>query len=445
MDDVTVGIDIGTTSVKAIAVDGDGRVLSQARIPHRLVIDAPDHLAHDAAQAWRRGPRRALRALGPHGERAAAVAVASMVPSITAVNRRGVPITEGLLYGDVRGRRDGSGGAGRPGELLNFVEWATTTAPDAAGYWPATAVASFALAGRAVIDDIVPAATGGALWDGDAWNAAAAERVGARVDQLPETAAPGTAVGPLTDAPGTLLVTGCPDALAESLVAGADSAGDVHVMLGTTLIIRAVARADTYTGEYGSTAGPDPDHIRVGGASTAGGLFVNWALRSLRDTTAPADPHRVPVWAPYPRGERSPVDDPDRRASIADLDLTHDTAAIRRAVFEASGFVVRRIVEAAGPSGGAPRRIIATGGGSQSDEWVQALADCTGLPVDRAAVPDSAALGTAFVARVGVGLASELSQARAWARTRARVEPDARWVDACAERYERFVTLSTAS
>ena len=87
--EVTVGLDIGTTSVKAVAADADGHVVARARIPHRLHIPAPGRMEHDATQAWRRGPRRALAALGQ--PRARAVCVAAMVPSMTAVDRRGIP------------------------------------------------------------------------------------------------------------------------------------------------------------------------------------------------------------------------------------------------------------------------------------------------------------------------------------------------------------------
>ncbi|MDA8183831.1 MAG: FGGY family carbohydrate kinase, partial [Actinomycetota bacterium] len=55
----TVGIDIGTTAVKAIAVDADGKVLARARVPHAVIAPVPDQLEHDAARAWRRGPNSA--------------------------------------------------------------------------------------------------------------------------------------------------------------------------------------------------------------------------------------------------------------------------------------------------------------------------------------------------------------------------------------------------
>ncbi|MGC2568075.1 MAG: FGGY family carbohydrate kinase, partial [Mycobacterium sp.] len=100
--DVTLGIDIGTTAVKAVAADEDGQVVARARIPHQLRVPTPDRLEHDADEAWCAGPLAALKQLARPD--ALAVAVSAMVPSLTAVDSRGRPITPGLLYGDGRGR-----------------------------------------------------------------------------------------------------------------------------------------------------------------------------------------------------------------------------------------------------------------------------------------------------------------------------------------------------
>ena len=124
---------------------------------------------------------------------------------------------------------------------------------------------------------------------------------------------------------------------------------------------------------------------------------------------------------------------------LVDLDLTHDAAAVRRAAFEASAFVARRVVDAVP---GDARRIVATGGGTRVDAWVQALADCTRLPVHVADVPEGGALGAAFVARCAAGLETSMTDASRWARTARIVEPDAAWADAAAERYERFVEVA---
>ncbi|MGV7694096.1 FGGY-family carbohydrate kinase, partial [Mycobacterium kansasii] len=80
---------------------------------------------------------------------------------------------------------------------------------------------------------------------------------------------------------------------------------------------------------------------------------------------------------PYIRGERTPFHDPDRRAVLDALDLTHDAAALRRAAHEASGFVVRQLIEL---SGAPTARVVATGGGTRVGPWMQAIADATGRP-----------------------------------------------------------------
>src|SRR5262249_50923975 len=154
------------------------------------------------------------------------------------------------------------------------------------------------------------------------------------------------------------------------LVAGADEAGDVLVILGTTLIVWAVVPGEATVPGYMAIPHTTQGRYLVGGPSNAGGLFCNWASALLAgDGGAPAEPHRVPVWAPYPRGERSPLYDHTRRGVLTDLDLTHDAAAVRRAAFEASGFVARRAIDAAITHAGLDaRRIVATGGGTRVDE-----------------------------------------------------------------------------
>src|SRR5437868_12633902 len=85
MADVTVGLDIGTTSVKAVAVDGEGTVLARARVPHGVLTPAAGLFEHDINQAWRDNVVEAL-ALVTRDHAAAAVNVAAMVPSLGAVD-----------------------------------------------------------------------------------------------------------------------------------------------------------------------------------------------------------------------------------------------------------------------------------------------------------------------------------------------------------------------
>ena len=436
--EITIGIDIGTTSVKAVAADADGNVVARARLPHPLLTPDPDAFEHDARRAWSLGPRRALAKLDRADARA--VAVAAMVPSMTAVNRSGKPITAGLLYGDRRGRTDGRPiAAAGGGEALAFLRWATSVAPDAKGFWPAPAVANYALARRAVID-VGTAFTTHPLFDGSGWDARVCAQVGISVRQLPEVAAMGAEIGTLRDLPGAVLAAGSVDAICEQLVSGADHDGDVLVLCGTTLITWAVIPEWREVPGLWSLPHTAPGKFLIGGASHAGGLVLNWVDRLLgRQPMDGIDPGRVPVWVPYVRGERTPYHDPSRRAGLVGLDLTHGPAAARRAAYEAAGFVVRHHLDLAGLS---PRRLVATGGGTRVETWMQALADATNLPVDVAAVPEGAALGAAFLGRLAVGLETSMTDASRWARTGATVEPHPKWVEPVAGRYERFRELA---
>ena len=453
--EVTVGVDIGTTSVKAVAADGDGNVVARARVRHPIDIPTPDRLEHDIDKAWRRNVRRAFREVARHLD-VRAVNVAAMVPSLGAVDGRGRGLTPGLLYGDERGRPErplragdtptGSGlDPASSGELLAFLGWLEAEAPDAAGYWPAQGVANHALCGEGVIDTVT-AMTALPLFTGVEWDAEVAASAGVRLDQLARVVPGSEAAGRVRDT-DVLLGGGTIDAFGEQLVAGADEVGDVLVILGTTLITWAVT--DEWREVEGLWTIPHtaPGKILIGGPSNAGGLFLNWASALLgrpgrarrADGADRLDPHRIPIWLPYVRGERTPLHDPDRRAELVDLDLTHGAAAARRAAYEAAGFVVRHHLDLAGVDAG---RIVATGGGTHSVEWVRCLADATGLPVDVVAVPEGGALGAAYLARVTAGLEPSPADSARWARTARRVEPDPVWSAAMAERYERFRELT---
>jgi xylulokinase len=435
-DEVTIGIDIGTTAVKAVAADEDGRVVARARIPHELRVPTPDRLEHNADEAWRLGPLAALEQLARPD--AAAVAVSAMVPSLTAVDADGHPITPGLLYGDSRGRVVGADTEGPlpPGEAAEFLRWTATQAPDAAGYWPAPAVANYALAGEAVID-FPTAYTALPLFDGG-WNAHACAERGVTVDRMPRVEAPGAAAGRLRDSGATLAV-GAIDALCEQMVAGADDDGDVLVLCGTTLIVWVtIPEARRVSGLW--TIPTMTGKTQIGGASNAGGLFLGWVDRVLGPgDPAAVDPRRVPVWSPYLRGERTPFHDPDRRGMLDGLDLTHDAATLRRAAYEASGFVVRQLIELSGVTAS---RIVAAGGGTRVEPWLQAIADATGRPVEVSGVAEGAALGAAFLSRMAVGRESSITDAARWAATGRVVHPDPAWTGPMEQRYGRFLELA---
>ena len=438
--EVTVGIDIGTSAIKAIAVDGAGRVRAHHRVPSHLRARGPGELAHDPRADWRVGVLDALAGVVRPDLDVRAVNVAAMVPSLCAVGDAGEPLSDGVLYSDTRGGRlDGGPDPSSSGEIVRLLGWLTDRYPGAGGYWPAQAMANHALGGEAVVDTTL-AFSARPLFDFEGWDPAVAAGAGLDdVARLPRIVAGNDPVAEVAAAGGALLGPGTVDALAEQMVAGAGRDGDVLVILGSTLVVWAVVPEWRIVEGLWTVFHTVPDRYLLGGASNAGGLFLDWA-RALTASTAavPADPGAVPVWQPFPRGERVPLHDPDRRASLHDLHSGIDAGAVRRAAYEASGFAVRHVLDVAGVE---PERLLATGCGVRDRAWVQALADVTGAPVDVTATPEGGALGAAWLARITAGLEEPGARPDRWARTSGRVDPDPRWVAAAAGRYRRYREL----
>ncbi len=457
----TIGVDVGTTAVKAVAVDAKGTVVARARVPHRVGTPSVDNLEHDVAQAWRRGPKKAFATVsseldGP----AAGVVVTSMVPSITAVNGRGSPLLPGLLYGDARAREIGSDGSpigppsdpgGEREQGRRMLGWAVRQQPNARGYWNCQAMATHAITSVPAVD-AATAMSFGDLYAGGRWDTAALDELGVTEEQLPVVGPMGGGIGSV---PGsdTAFAGGSIDAFCEQIVAGANRPGDVLVIFGATLIVWVVTDEWKDVGGLLSLPHTEPGLFLIGGPSNAGALFADWVHAAVgvpgrrgRGASHPesegsrhGDPRRVPVWLPYLRGERTPFNDPQLRASVHDLDISQGSDALIRGALEASGFVIRRMVER---SGSTAHRIVATGGGSRSIPWMQAVADATGLPVETVKVPEGAALGAAFLARMAAGLDTSFGAASDWARSGAKIDPDPAWAAAAAVRFEQFEALS---
>ena len=461
MDDVTVGIDIGTTSVKAVAAEADGNVVARARIPHRLVAPDASRFEHDPQEAWVDGVLAAwdqVRAGAPERS-VAAVTVSAMVPSMCGVDSAGMPVTVGLLYGDARGRTpavrskavadpDGGSDPAGPGAGAGTDASEGSTEGDAVGFarwlagrdevealWPAQAVANRALCGVVAIDSSTAMAMA-PMSDGQGWAPGLLEELELAPEQLPAVSPGAAAIG---ERDGALVSAGTIDVLGEQLVAPCGDVGDVLVMCGTTLLPWVLT--DQWIEVDGLWTFPSARAgiMAVGGASNAGGLFID-RVRALvgnipSEELLALGPDDLPVWLPYPRGERTPLHDSDRRAELLDLHVGHTPVHVLMAAYEAAGFVVRHHIELSGLDAS---RIAAVGGGTQSAAWMQALADSTGLAVDVSAEPYSAALGAAYHSRITAGLEADISDARRWGRVSHRVEPRADHAVAAERRYRRF-------
>jgi xylulokinase len=312
-------------------------------------------------------------------------------------------------------------------------------------------VATHALSGIPAIDTGVTASLG-ALQSHGRWNTELLASLGVREEQMPLVVPMAQAAGTLPES-DAVITGGTIDALCDQIVAGATEPGDVLVIFGATLIVWAVCAEWLVAPGLISYPHTTPDRFLIGGPSNAGALFVDWARRLLRGVPRPGprreqleprlgDPTRVPVWLPYVRGERTPFEDHTLRSNLYGLDIGSGAEALERAAYESSGFVIRRMLDRSGVKA---TRIIASGGGSRVTAWMAAVADATDLPVDAVAVPEGAARGAAFFARMAAGLETSLDDSARWAAVGRRIEPDPAWVRAAERRYERFREIGTGA
>ena len=231
----------------------------------------------------------------------------------------------------------------------------------------------------------------------------------------------------------------CADAWAEATVAGANAAGETLVICGTTLIVwcsladRSGAAGCGRCRTRSASSRWSPARATPAGCSSNGS-----SARSAPSTDVPT-PGDVPIWVPYLRGERSPLNDPTLRASLHER---RPRSRTRRD--HASRVRGDRLRRPANHRDRPVRRRPASwraAGARTTRTGSRRSPTATGLPVDVVAVPEGAALGAAWNARVGAGL-DVMTDATRWAKVGRRHEPRADWVEACEDRYERWLTLA---
>ncbi len=376
------------------------------------------------------------------GREVAAVTVSAMVPSLCGVDDTGMPVTPGVLYGDKRGR-DSAVGDGVGGEVVGFAR-ALAGAPGVAALWPAQAVANHALCGAGAIDTST-AMTMSPLFTGTDWDprppGGNVLDHGSDADLLSPGTLPIGARGPTQVSGGTI------DALAEQMVADAKQPGDVMVICGTTLIPWALT--DDWFEVEGLWTIPYsvPGVIAIGGASNAGGLFID----RVRAVTGDPDQQRVldvgpddrPLWLPYVRGERTPFHDASRRAELLHFNVAHGADEVLAAAYDAGR--LRRPPPSRSRRTGARSRGHTTApdrcrrrgnSGPGMDAGAGRLHRAPGRRFDSPGGRGPSA--PAFTSRLTAGLETDSGGSRSWSRISHRVEPRAAHAEAAHHRYAQF-------
>jgi len=474
--DLLVGIDLGTSSVKVVATDLEGRPVARASRSYPVHTPAPGFAEQDP-HAWWRATCAAVAevlATGPaRGATVRAVGLAGQMHGLVAVDAAGEPVRPAIIWPDTRSQeacaviarrlgaervRQLTGVPVSTGFLAPSLLWLREQEPAAFGRVRSVLLPKdylrLCLTGRHASD---PSDASGTLLYELRTGAWSAEMLAAlRLDPglLPpvqgSSAVAGTvdpAASELTGlAAGVPVVTGAGDQMAGAVALGVTVPGQAAAVIGTggQLITTVAEPVVDPTGRVQTFCHALPQRWLLLGAVLAAGQSLDWLSRVVGAPVADlvAEAARVPAGAdgllflPYLNGVRTPHVDPQARGCFVGLRLSHTRAHLARAVLEGVAFAMRECLDAVQDLAG-PVSVVCSGGGARLAVWRQIQADVYRLPVRVARGTDHSAWGAALLAGQGIGLELDVATA---AGPESIVEPGA---VAC-ERYQERYTLYRA-
>lgn len=460
----TLCIDAGTTLIKAVVFDEDGRELVVARRPTVVTSPRPGYAEQDMAAVWVAVVEAVREAASATPLPIGRIAVTAQGDGAWIVDAAGDPIGAAMLWNDARARAvidrwgdDGTLGRlfeidgalanmGLPHAILASLLDADPHALDGAdavltcGSW-----LFLSLTGRRGLH----VSEASAPWLDVALGAYSSDvlelsGLAAHRRLLPDLLDDREVTQPLLadlatvlDVPAGIPVVLAPyDVVSTAAGGGTVDPGAAFCILGTTLCTGVVTTVGEPAGDPSGLTlrvASDGPFIRAF-PTLAGTGVVDWIARmlGLEDAAAvvalaadaPAGAAGLGVW-PYlsPAGERAPFLDGDARGVIAGLSFDHAREHLARATVEGLAHVVRDCLEKSGVDAS---ELALSGGGSASDLWCSTIADVCGVPTVRAADSQIGAKGAMVYAAVATGeFATVADAASALVRAADRFEPDA--------------------
>jgi xylulokinase len=469
-----IGIDVGTSGVKGVAIDDSGGVLALAEEGYPLSTPQPGWAEQDPVD-WVRATMAVIERLrSATGAAAAGIGLSGQMHGLVALDDGGRVLRPAILWNDQRTGAECAeieatiglerlitltGNRALPGFTAPKLLWLRHHEPDVYARIARIALPKdfvrLQLTGEHATD--VSDASGTLLLDVAArrWSE---DVLGAL--ELDPTWLPRALESPEVSgatAAGVPVAAGGGDQACGALGVGVDGPGPVSVVLGTSGVV--FAALDAFAAD--PQARVHAFCHAVPGAWHAMGVMLSAAgsLRWLRDTIAPGVAYdellsAAAAWppgtegllfAPYLVGERTPHADPDARGAFTGLSIRHDRGALVRAVLEGVAFGLRDSLDLIAGLGGRPELGRVSGGGVRSEEWLRIVASVLELPLQRVAVDEGAAFGAAILSGVAAGVWPDVrAGVQATVAPRETIDPVPEWVEIYRERREHFRGLYPA-
>ncbi len=473
--DLFIGVDIGTTAIKAGLFDAEGRIVADADRPYPTSRSAPGIVEQDPDD-WTNGVIAAMDALltGDRGARVAAVGLCSQVNTDVFLDFEGRALAPAITWQDNRAARQAveldAGvsaaektswwGAPLPigaSHVLARMSWMARKKPDvyAATRYVLTPK-DYCLRALAAVAIADPMSNFFVVGHDLTYVEPLIARVPGARERLPPLKFFTDVVGEIelgSTGRRAPVVAGTMDAWSGLIGAGVHRACQGVYISGTSEIL-AIASSER-AGAPGVVTFPKAAGLVVhAGPTQSGGDSLRWwgeaigrDVAGVIELAAKADRSARPIlFLPHLEGERAPLWDAELRGAFIGLDRRTSGPDYALAVMEGVALSARMLLGSLDIAGGeAIPRLFHAGGGARSDLWAQIRADCLGRTLDRVAYLHVGCLGAAIMAAVGVGAHASLADAAAaMTRVERHFEPDPKMKARYDALYETYVAATQA-
>lgn len=479
MKPVSIGIDLGTSGLKAIALTPEGQTVAETQASYPLLTPRPGWTEQNPSD-WLEATQKTLKGLAQklaeQGYTPIALGLSGQMHGMVPLDKEGKVVRPAPLWNDQRTaqacaeieaaipRRDLIQRTGNPavtGFQLPKLVWLRQAEPQ--NYARTTLILlpkdylAFALTGKAATEPSDASGIGALKLASQNWDSDIIQALDIKPSVFPEVIPSHAVVGGLTSDWAT--ATGLPQGL--PVIAGAgDNAGAAiglglssarpgvgSVSLGTSGVIFAPLEIPT----------PDPEgrihlfcHADGGYHFLGVTLAAAGSLQWYRDKLAPGVPfdalmqeaEAIPAgsegvsFMPYLAGERSPHLDPDLRGAWLGLSLAHGRGHLTRAILEGVAFSLKDVMEVMNPLTSV-HRLLTIGGGARSELWLSIVGSVLGVALEKPELEEGPARGAAILGLVGAGQYASVAkalEATAPKSEAVEIKPDAAYGQA----YERF-------
>ncbi|MBU0608651.1 MAG: hypothetical protein KKI08_12250 [Armatimonadetes bacterium] len=481
---ITLGLDIGTTAIKALAIDETGRVLAEADRQYGYRTPQAGWVEQDAEEWWRLAGECVREAVDRVGPRVTALALSTQGDTVVPLDDAGRPLAPAITWMDNRSlpqvaRMEAeadlwfglTGSAPAPFAAAASILWWRDERPEVFRQARRFAlVADFIigrLTGRPMLD--APNASRTMAYDitRRRWAPELLDRLGIAEERLAETAEAGTVVGPVRPevaaewglSPDAQVILGGHDQTCAAVGCGVIRPGALMLSCGTAWVGLA------------ATAGPLFDETRTlqgychaapGGYAVlgayAGGNLLRWFRETLwepggtagRIISGPSnghgnghgdgnDPYDLItaeaeaalaagrpglLFLPHFYGASTPLRCATAKGAWVGLTLQHTRGDMALALLNGVAVQTALTVQHLAGQGAASDDIRMIGGGARSRFWAQLVANATGIPIRRPEVREAAAYGAALIAATASGVFGSLEEATAGLTIRDVIAPD---------------------